>query len=98
MDMNEFCRDWMNQHGNKKNADVKRLISILESILSHNTVKNVAYLGIGVVALKVLLDSMNEHYRIKCENDLNKLMMSPSTMIVDNIEDLEEWKFNKEEE
>lgn len=98
MDMNELFRDWMSQHGNKKNADVKRFISILESVLSHDTVKNVAYLGVGIVALKVLLDSMNELYRTKCENDLNKLIMEPSTMVVDNIEEIEEWKFNKEEE
>ena len=98
MDMNELFRDWMNQHGNKKNADVKRFISVLESVLSHDTVKNVAYLGVGVVALKVLMDSINELYRTKCENDLNKLMMEPSTMIVDNIDEIEEWNFIKEEE
>lgn len=95
MDVNQLVRDWFNQHGNKKNADVKRLISVLESILSHDTVKNVAYLGIGVLALKVVLDSLNELYKTKCESDLDKLMLSPSTMIVENIE---EFKSIEEEE
>lgn len=95
MDMNELFRDWINQHGNKKNADVKRLISILESILSHDTIKNVAYLGVGVIALKVVLDSLNELYKTKRESDLDELMMKPSTMIVNNIED---WTNIEEEE
>ena len=89
MDMNELFRDWMNQHGNKKNADVKRLISVLESILSHDTIKNVVYLGVGVIALKVVLDSLNELYKTKRESDLDELMMTPSTMIVNNIEEEE---------
>ena len=95
MDMNELFRDWMNQHGNKKNADVKRLISVLESILSHDTIKNVAYLGVGVIALKVVLDSLNELYKTKRESDLDELMLKPSTMIVNNIED---WTNIEEEE
>ena len=95
MDINELVRDWFKQHGNKKNSDVKRLISIMNAFLSHDTVKNAAYLGVGVLALKVLLDSLNELYKTKCESDLDKLMMSPSTMIVENIE---EFKNIEEEE
>ena len=98
MDINELVRDWFKQHGNKKNADVKRLISIMNAFLSHDTVKNAAYLGIGILALKVILDSLNELYKTKCESDLDKLTMSPSTMIVDNIDDIEEWKNFEEEE
>ena len=98
MDINELVRDWFKQHGNKKNADVKRLISIMNAFLSHDTVKNAAYLGVGVLALKVILDSLNELYKTKCESDLDKLTMSPSTMIVDNIDDIEEWKNFEEEE
>lgn len=98
MDINELFRDWMNQHGNKKNADVKRLISVLESILSHDTIKNVAYLGVGVIALKVVLDSLNELYKTKRESDLDELMMTPSTMITDNVKDIEDWTNIKEEE
>ena len=89
---------FLEQHGNKKNADVKRLISIMNAFLSHDTVKNAAYLGVGVLALKVILDSLNELYKTKCESDLDKLTMSPSTMIVDNIDDIEEWKNFEEEE
>ena len=98
MDINELVRDWFKQHGNKKNADVKRLISIMNAFLSHDTVKNAVYLGVGVLALKVILDSLNELYKTKCESDLDKLTMLPSTMIVDNIDDIEEWKNFEEEE
>ena len=106
MDINQLVRDlvadWFKQNGNKKNADVKRLISIIESILSHDTVKNAVYLGVGAIAIKVvlkpILDSMNEHYKIKCESELDILMIQPSTMIVDNVDDIEDWTNIEEEE
>ena len=66
---------WMGQHGNKKNADIKRLISILESILSHDTVKNAVYLGAGIIVLKTILDFANECYEIKHEYELEKLLL-----------------------
>ena len=75
MNGNELFRDWMSQHGNKKNADIKRLISILEAILSHDTVKNALYLGAGIVALKTVLDFANERYQMKHEYELEKLLL-----------------------
>ena len=69
---------WMGQHGNKKNADIKRLISILEAILSHDTVKNTVYLGVGVIALKTILDFANERYEIKNKYELEKLLLENS--------------------
>ena len=75
MNGNELFRDWMSQHGNKKNADIKRLISILEAVLSHDTVKNALYLGAGIVALKTLLDFANERYQMKHEYELEKLLL-----------------------
>lgn len=66
---------WMGQHGNKKNADIKRLISILEAILSHDTVKNTIYLGAGIIVLKTILDFANERYEIKHEYELEKLLL-----------------------
>lgn len=75
MNGNELFRDWMSQHGNKKNADIKRLISILEAILSHDTVKNALYLGAGIVTLKTILDFANERYQIKHEYELEKLLL-----------------------
>jgi hypothetical protein len=75
MDGNELFRDWMGQHGNKKNADIKRLISILEAILSHDTVKNAMYLGAGIIVLKTILDFANERYEIKQEYELEKLLL-----------------------
>lgn len=78
MNGNELFRDWMSQHGNKKNADIKRLISILEAVLSHDTVKNALYLGAGIVALKTLLDFANERYELKHEYELEKLLLENS--------------------
>ena len=78
MNGNELFRDWMSQHGNEKNADIKRLISILEAVLSHDTVKNALYLGAGIVALKTLLDFANERYELKHEYELEKLLLENS--------------------
>ena len=78
MNGNELFRDWMSQHGNKKNADIKPLISILEAVLSHDTVKNALYLGAGIVALKTLLDFANERYELKHEYELEKLLLENS--------------------
>ena len=75
MNGNELFRDWMSQHGNKKNADIKRLISILEAVLSHDTVKNALYLATGIVALKTILDFANERYEIEHEYELEKLLL-----------------------
>ena len=75
MNGNELFRDWMSQHGNKKNADIKRLISRLEAVLSHDTVKNAVYLGAGIIALKTILDFANERYEIKHEYELEKLLL-----------------------
>ena len=74
----EISELWMGQHGNKKNADIKRLISILEAILSHDTVKNALYLGAGIVALKTVLDFANERYQMKHEYELEKLLLENS--------------------
>ena len=74
----EISELWMGQHGNKKNADIKRLISILEAILSHDTVKNALYLGAGIIALKTILDFANERYELKHEYELEKLLLENS--------------------
>ena len=74
----EIAEIWIGQHGNKKNADVKRLITIIESVLSNDTVKNALYLGAGIVALKTLLDFANERYELKHEYELEKLLLENS--------------------
>lgn len=74
-DVNEVYNSFKNQHGNKKNADIKRLIMILEALLSHDTVKNALYLGAGIVALKTVLDFANERYQIKYEYELEKRLL-----------------------
>ena len=94
----ELVEDWFNQHGNKKNADVKRLISIMNAFLSHDTVKQALYLGSGLTALAILLHYLNDRHEKDNAFELDKLMMQPSTMIVDNIDDIEDWTNIKEEE
>ena len=89
---------FLEQHGNKKNADVKRIISIMNAFLSHDTVKQALYLGSGLTALAIVLHYLNERHEKDNAFELDKMMMTPSTMIVDNIEDIEDWTNNKEEE
>ena len=89
---------FLEQHGNKKNADVKRIISIMNAFLSHDTVKQALYLGSGLTALAIVLHYLNERHEKDNAFELDKMMMTPSTMIVDNIEDIDDWTNNKEEE
>ena len=74
-DVNEVYNSFKNQHGNKKNADIKRFIMIIEAILKNDTVRNTLYLGVGVIALKTILDFANERYEIKHEYELEKLLL-----------------------
>lgn len=59
---------WLKQHGNKKNADVKRLVSIMNAFLSHDTVKRALYLGTGVAVLGTILHYLNERHEIDLKN------------------------------
>lgn len=77
-DVNEVYNSFKNQHGNKKNADIKRFIMIIEAILKNDTVRNTLYLGVGVIALKTILDFANERYEIKNEYELEKLLLENS--------------------
>lgn len=88
---------FLEQHGNKKNADVKRIISIMNAFLSHDTVKQALYLGSGLTALAIVLHYLNERHEKDNAFELDKMMI-PSTMIVDNIEDIEDWTNIEEEE
>ena len=74
-DVNEAYNSYVNQHGNKKNADVKRFIMIIEAVLKNETVRNTLYLGAGIFTLKVVLDFVNERYEIKHEYELEKLLI-----------------------
>lgn len=55
---------WLAQHGNKKNADVKRIISIMNAFLSNDTVKQALYLGSGLGALALILHFLNERHEM----------------------------------
>ena len=52
-----------------RNCDVKTLA------LSHDTVKNAVYLGVGIIVLKIILDFANKRYEIKREYELEKLLL-----------------------
>ena len=51
----EIYNSYKEQHGNAKNADVKRLIKILEAVLSHPTIRNSFYIVAGGVAISYAL-------------------------------------------
>ena len=59
---------YMKQHGNAKNADVKRLIKMLEAILSHPTVRNSFYIVAGGVAIGYTLKELPEIIRALKDN------------------------------
>lgn len=60
---NKLLNAYMKQHGNAKNADVKRLIKILEAILSHPTIRNSFYIVAGGVAISYTLKELPEIIR-----------------------------------
>ena len=98
MNNNTRFEVWLAQHGNKKNADVRRIISIMNAFLSHDTVKQALYLGSGLTALAIVLHYLNERHEKDNEFELDKIMIQPSTMIVDNVDDIEDWTNIEEEE
>lgn len=64
----EIYESYKKQHGNTKNADVKRLIKILEAILSHPTVRNSFYIVAGGVAIGYTLKELPEIIRALKDN------------------------------
>ena len=61
---------YMKQHGNTKNADVKRLIKLLEAILSHPTIRNSFYIVAGGVAIGYTLKELPEIIRALKDNKI----------------------------
>lgn len=66
----EIYETYKKQHGNAKNADVKRLIKILETILSHPTIRNSFYIVAGGVAIGYALKELPEIIRALKDNKI----------------------------
>ena len=66
----ELYKSFKEQHGNAKNADVKRLIKILEAVLSHPTIRNSFYIVAGGVAISYALKELPEIIRALKDNKI----------------------------
>ena len=66
----EIYETYKKQHGNTKNADVKRLIKLLEAILSHPTIRNSFYIVAGGVAIGYTLKELPEIIRALKDNKI----------------------------
>ena len=66
----EIYNSYKEQHGNAKNADVKRLIKILEAVLSHPTIRNSFYIVAGGVAISYALKELPEIIRALKDNKI----------------------------
>ena len=59
----EMYKAYKDQNGNAKNADIKRLIKLLEAVLSHPTIRNSFYIVAGGVAISYALKELPEIIR-----------------------------------
>ena len=66
----ELYNSYKKQHGNAKNADIKRLIKLLEAILSHPTIRNSFYIVAGGVAIGYTLKELPEIIRALKDNKI----------------------------
>ena len=66
----EIYESYKKQHGNAKNADMKRLIKLLETILSHPTIRNSFYIVAGGVAISYALKEIPEIIRALKDNKI----------------------------
>ena len=66
----EIYESYKKQHGNAKNADMKRLIKLLETILSHPTIRNSFYIVAGGVAISYALKEIPENIRALKDNKI----------------------------
>ena len=66
----EMYKTYKDQNGNAKNADIKRLIKLLEAILSHPTIRNSFYIVAGGVAIGYTLKELPEIIRALKDNKI----------------------------
>lgn len=66
----EMYKAYKDQNGNAKNADVKRLIKILEAVLNHPTIRNSFYIVAGGIAISYTLKELPEIIRALKDNKI----------------------------
>ena len=66
----ELYNSYKKQHGNAKNADIKRLMKLLEAVLSHPTIRNSLYIVAGGVAISYALKELPEIIRALKDNKI----------------------------
>ena len=66
----ELYNSYKKQHGNAKNADIKRLIKLLEAVLSHPTIRNSFYIVAGGIAISCTLKELPEIIRALKDNKI----------------------------
>ena len=66
----EMYKAYKDQNGNAKNADIKRLIKLLEAVLSHPTIRNSFYIVAGGVAISYALKELTEIIRALKDNKI----------------------------
>ena len=66
----ELYNSYKKQNGNAKNADIKRLIKLLEAVLSHPTIRNSFYIVAGGVAISYALKELPEIIRALKDNKI----------------------------
>ena len=66
----EMYKAYKDQNGNAKNADIKRLIKLLEALLSHPTIRNSFYIVAGGVAISYALKELPEIIRALKDNKI----------------------------
>ena len=66
----ELYNSYKKQHGNAKNADIKRLMKLLEVVLSHPTIRNSFYIVAGGIAISYALKELPEIIRALKDNKI----------------------------
>ena len=66
----ELYNSYKKQNGNAKNADIKRLMKLLEAVLSHPTIRNSFYIVAGGVAISYALKELPEIIRALKDNKI----------------------------
>lgn len=66
----ELYNSYKKQNGNAKNADIKRLMKLLETVLSHPTIRNSFYIVAGGIAISYALKELPEIIRALKDNKI----------------------------
>ena len=66
----ELYNSYKKQNGNAKNADIKRLMKLLEAVLSHPTIRNSFYIVAGGIAISYALKELPEIIKALKDNKI----------------------------